>query len=277
MKKLVNIGLARQWDQHVAASTSLRMQDDEAEQEFWRQFIPKKHYEPELSARQVLAWLQPMLKQYGVESALEFGPGWGSYTMDLARRCREVTCVDLSRDVLEFVLRTGKELGLNNIIPCHSKWENFEPMQKYDLVFGWNCFYRQASLTDCMARIDRAAGKLCVVGMNSGLAPLWVRELEAAGAQVNYEWKDYIYFVGALYEMGICANVQVLPFEKEYTYPDEEAMIAGEQKRCGAEEVDRETVRRILKKHFTPQPDGSWKASAPYHSGIVWWQPTGNQ
>ena len=57
----------------------------------------------------------------------------------------------------------------------------FVPGRTYDLVFGYNCFYRQADLAGCFARMDAAAGKLCVAGMNTGLAPAWVRELDAAG------------------------------------------------------------------------------------------------
>lgn len=34
---------------------------------------------------------------------------------------------------------------------------------------------------DCFRRMDRAAGKLCVVGMNTGLAPAWIHGLDEAG------------------------------------------------------------------------------------------------
>lgn len=56
-------------------------------------------------------------------------------------------------------------------------------------------------------------------GNDTGLAPAWVRELDEAGGRVSWEWKDYIYFVGVLCQMGIDANVLVLPYEKELVYP----------------------------------------------------------
>ena len=65
-----------------------------------------------------------------------WGPGWGSYTLTLAELCREVACVDLSRDVLDFVLRAGAERGRDNITAFHAKWEEFTPERRYDLVFG---------------------------------------------------------------------------------------------------------------------------------------------
>ena len=129
--------------------------------------------------------------------------------------------------MLDFVLRAGAERGRDNITAFHAKWEAFTPGRRYDLVFGYNCFYRQADLADCFRRMDRAADKLCVAGMNTGLAPAWLHELDAAGGRVSWEWKDYIYFVGVLYQMGIDANVMVLPFEKELSYPDTDALVRG--------------------------------------------------
>lgn len=278
MKERVPIpDFARRWAEHVAASTSPRMTDDRAEQDFWRTFIRKKVYAPEPSALQVLAYLRPLLCAHGVETALELGPGWGSYTITLAELCREVACVDISRDVLDFVLRAGAERGLTNLSAFHAKWEDFTPERRYDLVFGYNCFYRQADLTDCFRRMDRAANKLCVVGMNTGLAPAWIHELDEVGGQVNWEWKDYIYFVGVLYQMGIDPNVAVLPFEKEISYPDTDALVRGECARCAPGTVDDETAREILCRHFVQMQDGGWRATVRYHSGVVWWRPAGQQ
>ena len=264
---------ARQWAEHVAASASPRMTDDQAERDFWHAFMTRKTYAPEPSALQVLERLRPLLRARGVETALEVGPGWGSYTMTLAELCREVACVDLSRDVLDFVLRAGAERGRDNITAFHAKWEEFTPERRYDLVFGYNCFYRQADLADCFRRMDRAADKLCVAGMTTGLAPAWLHELDAAGGRVSWEWKDYMYFVGVLYQMGIDANVMVLPFEKELSYPDTGALVRGECARCAPGAIDPDTARDILCRHFTQAPDGSWYAVARYRSGVVWWTP----
>ena len=84
----------RIWAARVAASPSPRMHDDGIERAFWRDFMARKSYAPEPSTRQVLAYLRPLLREHQIETALEFGPGWGSYTLDLAAICREVArCV----------------------------------------------------------------------------------------------------------------------------------------------------------------------------------------
>ncbi len=269
---------AAQWAAHIEESSALRMKDDTAEQAFWKRFMQTRSYAPDASSRQVLAYLRPLFAQYAIETALEIGPGWGNYTLDLAACCREVACVDLSAEVLDFIRRTGAAHGLHNLTTYQSKWESFVPDQRYDVVFGYNCFYRQADLPDCFARMQRAARKLCVAGMNTGLAPVWAHELEAAGAQVRWEWKDYMYFVGVLYQMGIDPNVRVLPFTRSLSYPDLDALVQGECARCDCTAFDPKQAADILCRHFSEQPDGSWTAEVSFRSGIVWWEvPHGAQ
>ncbi len=311
---------AQQWTAQIQQSTSSRMKEDAAEQEFWKQFIHTKTYAPEASSRQVLAFLRPLFAAHQIETALEIGPGWGNYTLDLAAICTEVACVDISQDVLHFILETGAAHGYHNLTTYPVKWEAFEPDQQYDLVFGYNCFYRQEDLADCFSRMQRTARKLCVAGMNTGLAPfepdqqydlvfgyncfyrqedladcfsrmqrtarklcvagmntglapIWVHELEQAGAKIHWEWKDYIYFVGVLYQMGIDPNVRILPFQKTLTYPNTADLIRGECARCGCPDLAPELAEPILCRHFTQQPDGSWSAPLRFRSGIVWWEP----
>jgi len=251
------------------------MKDDREEQNFWQSFMARKNgYAPDASSRQVVKkLLAPLMAEYGIETALEWGPGWGNYTIDLARCCHSLDCVDISSDVLAFIRRVGGEQGCQNIHTIQSKWEDFKPGWKYDLVFGYNCFYRQASLTRCFEKMNAAAQKLCIAGMNSGIAPVWVSELVSAGAKVKWEWKDYIYFVGVLYQMGIHANVTVLPFTKELRYPDEDTLYKGECARCAPGSICRDKALEILRRHFTQDTDGNWRAQVHFYSGIVWWTP----
>ena len=260
------------WAQHVAASTSPRMTDDQEERDFWQRFMARKiGYAPDPSSRAVAAALLERMAGLGVETALELGPGWGNSTIDLARACRQVDCVDISQDVLDFILRIGEEQGCRNITVHHRKWEEFQAERPYDLVFGYNCFYRQADLRACFERMDRCAGKLCVAGMNSGVAPQWVREMEEAGAAISWEWKDYIYFVGVLYQMGIDPDVTILPFTKEFSYPDGDALLQGECARLKVEPTD--AIREVLLRAFRKEADGSFHAEARYHSALVSWIP----
>ncbi|MEG2678637.1 MAG: methyltransferase domain-containing protein [Oscillospiraceae bacterium] len=262
------------WAAEVQKRDTPRMTDDGAEQDFWKAFMARKEgYAPDSSSRLVVQRLLPLLHEYAVKTALELGPGWGNYTLDLASVCERVDCVDISSDVLDFVMRVGGERGFFNLLPHHVKWEDFFPEHKVDLVFGYNCFYRQADLRACFEKMDQAAEKLCVVGMNTGLAPAWLHELERAGAEVSWEWKDYIYFINVLYSMGIDPNVAILPFEKKTVYSDAAAMVTGECARLKPGTYDVEKARKILLRRVCGREDGSFEVVAKLHSALVWWRP----
>lgn len=100
----------------------------------------KTGYAPDPPSRPVVAVLLELLAHYHVENALELGPGWGNYTIDLAKSCYQLDCVDISQDVLDFILRIGEQQGCCNITVHHEKWEDFHVNDRYDMVFGYKDF-----------------------------------------------------------------------------------------------------------------------------------------
>ena len=262
------------WGEKVRASAMERIHDDALEQNFWKQYIENKSgYAPDPSSRCVLRRLLPILESHGVETALEIGPGWGNYTMDLARFCRSVDCVDISADILDYIRRIGAEQGLTNIGVHHKKWEDFREEKAYDLVFGYNCFYRQESLRECFTGMSRAAKKLCVAGMNNGPTPPWTRDLRAAGVRIREDWKDYIYFVNVLYQMGYQPQLVVLPFEKPLRYASMEELIRREIAAGTEDGYDRTAAEAIARRYFRETEDGSFTGSTNIHCALVCWDP----
>jgi len=275
MKELVDFcDFDALWTQMVQSSPSERMKDDSKEQAFWKTRIAQKGaYHPDPSSRMVVEKLLPIWQQYGIQTAVEIGPGWGNYTLDLAKACTQLDCVDISQDILDYIVRIGNEEGCRNIRTIHSKWESFTAEGTYDMVFGYNCFYRQQSLRSCFARMSRTAKKLCMVGMNNGLSPQWVRDAEALGAVYRHDQKDYIYFVNVLYQMGYQPQLMVLPFRKPLDYPSEEALLRGELTGYLENEFPAETALQILRRYFRRNPDGSFSGTRQIHCAIVWWDP----
>lgn len=49
------------------------------------------------------------------DTILEIGPGWGNYTFMLAELCRELTCVDISPDVLRFLQAVAARQQVYNL------------------------------------------------------------------------------------------------------------------------------------------------------------------
>lgn len=182
---IVSIDVEELWKESLKNTRGIyspRILDDAVETAFWREFMKKKeHYIQDSWAKPIVRKLQKILKETGVESVLEIGPGWGNFTLGLLQGGFDVTCLDISWDVLRFLeqeFREGKGLKLNTI--C-SKWESYQVGKQYDAVFGYNCYYRMLNLKECIMKMNRSARKLCVMGMGTG------------------ERKGYIYFVNMLF------------------------------------------------------------------------------
>ena len=262
------------WKQQVQHSESLRVHDDKTEQDFWRRFMQRKsHYAPDPSSRQVAAYLQKLILKENIQSVLELGPGWGNYTLDLAKVSKTVTCEDISEDVLDFIEKTSRENNLNNVNSVHNKWEDFSSSIKYDLIFGYNCFYRMEDLSLAFEKMNRCAGKLCAVGMNTGIAPPWIQKMYNNGAEVSWEWKDYIYFVNVLYQMGIDPEVRIFPFTKQLYYENIEELVKGECSRLKPGTYDTHEAQQILSEYFQRHDNGSYTAKVNYRGGLVMWRP----
>lgn len=279
MKERVHIAdYNRLWAEALAfedGSYSPRMVDDQVERDFWKRFMARKMgYAPDASSRLVLNKLLPLLQEYHVGSALELGPGWGNYTLDIAKTCNELTCVDISPDVLVFISRIASEQGITNIQTVASKWEDFESEHRYDLVFGYNCFYRLLDLASALRKMNDLSVRLCVMGMNMGLAPAWFHAMEdELGLPINWQRKDYIYFINILYEMGIDPNVSIIPFSKELVYPDIQALLKGETSRIAADTYDQNAVLSILLRYFDEHEDGSFHVVTKFRGALVYWEP----
>ena len=192
---------------------SLRSADDRAEEAYWRHVISGfSRHAPDRYSREILDAALAVMRPYAPRTLLEIGPGWGNYTLDFAERMDKVTCVDISGDVLDFIQDAGRRAGLENIRTVHEKWEAFQPEEKADVVFGFNCFYRMPDLKEALRKVNDAAKTLCVVGMTSGPEQPYYRDFaQEMGLNVRFDRQDYIHLQLALYQLGIDPNVRTVP------------------------------------------------------------------
>ena len=91
----------------------------------------------------------------------------------------------------------------------------------------------------------------------------YYREMEKAlQVRLAYDKKDYIYFINILYQMGIDANIQIIPLSKDITFQTWEQVVQygtsclyerqAEMNSYGPE------IENILKKYFLRKRDGSY-------------------
>ena len=258
---------------------SERICSDEVEQAFWKTYIQKKQaYKQDETAKVVMSHVKRIIDDYTLESILEVGPGWGNYTLDLADLCKTLTCLDISQDILDYIQRVSKEKGKYNIQTLFSKLEDADLTQKYDLVFGYNCFYRMTELKNCFEKMNAASNKLCMIGMGMGMMPPYYKEMaKVFSTPLIHGKKDYIHFVNLLYSMGIDANVKIIPLEKELIYDSWEQVLKEETPRLEKREYlldkHQEEIRDILQRYFIEKEDGKIYGKLEFRGALVYWEP----
>lgn len=222
--------------------------------------------------------LAKILAEYPTETILEIGPGWGNYTIELSRLCKEITCLDLSDDVLQYIQNIAEEQRCNNVKCICTSWEKTTQHKQYDIVFGYNCYYRIKDLQDCFTKMNQSAKKLCVAGMGMGMMPPYYIEMkEVLGIPLIYGKKDMIYFINILYSMGIDANMKVIPLHRTFHYDTWNDVVKGETSRLSADSTivkdHLPQIKPILKSHFKPDCSGTWRYEYHYRGALIFWEP----
>lgn len=262
-------------------SYSRRLLDDTAEIDFWHRFMEKKSiYRQDPWAVRMSGVVTELIRDMRPESILEIGPGWGNYTMDLASICDEMYCLDLSPDVLDYIKLWAKKLNKPEIRTILSKWEDYEEDRTYDIIFAYNCFYRMLHLRECLEKMNRMAGKLCIIGMGLGEVENYYREMEKAlQVRLAYDKKDYIYFINILYQMGIDANIQIIPLSKDITFQTWEQVVQYGTSCLYERQAEMNShgpeIENILKKYFLRKRDGSYHYRYDYRGTLIYWKPAG--
>lgn len=147
---------------------SERIEKDNVEINFWKKFISDKKTIEDKYAKEIKKVIIPELKKIEIKSALEIGPGWGNYTFDIANEVSSLSCLDISPDILDFILEKAKIKNINNICTINSKLETAE-LDNYDFIFAYNCFYRIKEIEKALRKIIGNSKKLAIIGMNSNL------------------------------------------------------------------------------------------------------------
>lgn len=250
---------------------SLRTVDDAAERAFWQSFMNRKtSWQPDAYSAPILAAAEELLGEERYGSILELGPGWGNYTLGLAKHCEQMRCVDISPDVLNYIRRIGTEQGMH-IETEESKWEDYHG-EPADAVFAYNCFYRMKDIEAGLAKLNAMGRKMHIIGMTGGPEKSFYPVLEdELGLTVGRRRLDYIYLVNVLYQLGIDCNVRIIPGIRDYVYPNFEAACEDTYRMILTETFDREGVREILRRFVVQEADGKWYYHHPFRAALLYW------
>ena len=243
-----------------------RLIDDEAEENFWQERAPDYSrtgnlYEEVPALRSKLLEL---LTSY--DCVVEVGSGSGNFTVPIAEKVREVLGVEPSAAMLSAAERRVNEAGIKNVSFRHSKWEDFEPTVKADVVLSVNSLYRVRDINSALSKMNDTAARRCIIVRTVNRSPLY--KLCPDDSDGFTARGDGLLFSHFLWRRGIYANAFYVTKERSVTYASLDDVHKDIPETLTAEE--REAVLRcfLRQAHFSGE-GYTYRFDSLYL--ILWW------
>ncbi|KJS49561.1 class I SAM-dependent methyltransferase [Desulfosporosinus sp. BICA1-9] len=273
MKSGLHNDYGEQWRQAMRLPNggySERAISDEAEKDFWKRYLAQKSvYQPDEYSVKIADEVCGLIQNVDAKSILEIGPGWGNYSLRLAAICQQYTCIDISKDVLEYVQRIASENNVQNITPLYGKWEDCTPTQ-CDVVFAYNCFYRMVEIEHCLGKINETADRLCIIGVNESPEQPYLSDFEQElRLPVRYTRMDCRDLEKVLHGLGICAECISISNEREYAYDTFDEMLNRAVSYIAAR-YDEKAVLEILQRYYHFE-NGKYRCRHKFRSELLYW------
>jgi SAM-dependent methyltransferase len=186
---------------------------------------------------------------------LDIGAGPGTLAMPLAPLVKDVTAVEPGAGMVEVLKRHAVRDGIQNIAYVQKTWEEVDPAR--DLLLPYDTVIASLSLT--MYDIREALAKMDAVSSGSVHLfwfvdmPFWERMYadlwEPLHGRPFYSGPKADCLFGVLFQMGIYADVTMMPLAKEYRFGSRDEMLSFFRKRFGATTPEQ---IRIVEDYVTP-------------------------
>ncbi len=213
-------------------------------------------------------------------TVLDLGCGNGSITLELAKKVKEVTAVDMSNEMLSLVNKKALDENISNINYLQSTIEDLEieGLCQYDVVISSRSLGGVQDLKKELKKIDDLAKKYVYITLWSATANQFDKEVAEFMDIEYHQQPDYIYALNMLYQMGIYANVEMLENQTPPVYCNiEDAM-----ERClwkigwNANEIkkdDKIKLERFLKQNLIKKDNETLNHTTNNPRWVLlWWK-----
>ncbi|MFD2214891.1 class I SAM-dependent methyltransferase [Metabacillus endolithicus] len=278
MKNIKNrlLSIEEKWQEGIKdwqGNLPERMVNDQSEENFWQELLKKKENigKPDSYAIEIMKHVSSLIDDQ--DELLEIGPGWGNYTFSFAERVKKLALVDSSSAILDFLKGELHKRNMTDVEFIHEKWEHIELNKNYDVIFGFNCFYRMFEIKKALLHIHKHAKRLAIVGMTTGpIQPHYLELHEQYGIEVKFPRKDYIDLLNLLYELGIHADCKIIPLSRTQVYSSYEECLEKNMSKILTKDVDLSLVEDVLSKYIVCE-NGKFIYRNEYNAALLSWRP----
>lgn len=195
-------------------------------------------------------------------TVLDIGCGSGSLTLEIARRARHVTGVDISGKMLELLEDEAGRKGIGNVDTIKAAWEDDWDrceVPQADLVIESRALLTPDLPTALKKLQSRSRKRVCLSTVCGDLAYGDRKVIESIGRSLPHP-PDYIHVVNCLYDMGINAEVDFISSVKCDCYCNRDAAKQSMLKMLGGVVSEREDalLDDFLEQHLVRTEENEW-------------------
>ncbi|MEW5719030.1 MAG: class I SAM-dependent methyltransferase [Chloroflexota bacterium] len=179
---------------------------------------------------------------------LEIGPGSGAFTVPLARAVKQIVALEPSANMRRVLADKLDEAWLTNVqIVAHTVEEGLAKLDgEFDLAFASHSLYNVEPIDQVMRDLLRVARRVVIL-MGTGDTQAWQHDLSMRfWGKPRVPPGSFREFYPLLMEMGIYADVEILPTSSNYVYESEDALLAWWQRQLRLADTRRDELRAAL-------------------------------
>ena len=185
---------------------------------------------------------------------LDIGAGPGTLAIPLAPRVKEVCAVEPGAGMVAILRERSAREGITNLSCVQKRWEDVDLASDldgpYDIVIA-SLSLTMEDIRAALLKMDAASRQYVCLYWFVDL-PFWERMYadlwEPLHGTPYYSGPKADCLFNVLYQMGIYANVEMLPLSKEYRFASQDEMMTFFNRRFNAQTPEQqEIVGRYLK------------------------------
>jgi SAM-dependent methyltransferase len=211
-------------------------------------------------------------------TVLDVGAGGGRYAIPLTKHAKQVVAVEPSQHMVGALRDEVAETGIQNLEVVESTWQNAD-VAPADVVICSHVLYPLPDIVPFLEKLAAKTRQYCFLQLNGGqpvweMHDLWLRFYD----EPVRPQPTYIDAFNLLHQMGIYANVEIMPHSRRGLSVGLTFDRAVEQfrERLVLDDSPETTVRleAALREKLVETPDGWQTPDRNSRVAIVWWSPT---
>ena len=266
------------WNQrvkaHHAQSEAVMAAAGWSDDDFWQPYARFFRLDPRREGDAVLDMLLAMVREGS--TALDVGGGAGRMALPMALKCDHVAVVEPSASMITQLRESADDAGIGNVSVTQSTWEDAE-VDAADVVLCAHVVYGVTDIEPFVRKLDAHASELVVLlafiesPMNR-ISRFW----QPVHGEERIDMPALPELVNALWEMGIYADVKMLPPVMPDKFEDREVALTQLRNRlfikAGSAEENR--LRNAMDELLFDVEGGVLvKGVSPVRQGFLSWRP----